>query len=75
MMSRFRAIGLAEGYFEGTEDEVIEAWQVLVDSGLAWELQGWFGRQAVRLLQAGTISAPEGLPAGIQLQLGGKECS
>ncbi len=52
------AVGLAEGWIEGKESEVIEAWQYLVDSGLAWQLQGWFGRTATNLIKEGIISKP-----------------
>ena len=31
----------------------IEAWQHLINTGLAWNLQGWFGRQATTLIEAG----------------------
>lgn len=55
---RARAVGLAEGSEEGTEEEVIEAWQYLVDTGLAWNLQGWFGRTAAALIEQGIITAP-----------------
>lgn len=55
-MDSYRAVALAEGFEEGSEDDVIEAWQLLHDSGLAYRLQGWFGRQAQALLAAGVIS-------------------
>lgn len=32
-----------------------EAWQRLVDSGLVWQLQGFFGRTAHALIQAGVL--------------------
>jgi hypothetical protein len=38
---------------EMTDDEVVEFFQALIDSGLAWQLQGMYGRQAQRLIEAG----------------------
>jgi len=49
------AVGLAEGWIEGKEHEVIEAWQYLVDTGKCWRLQGWFGRTAKVLIEEGII--------------------
>lgn len=54
-MDDYRAVGLAEGFIDGSDDEQIEAWQYLVDTGLAWRLQGWFGRTAKAMLDAGII--------------------
>ncbi len=54
------AIGIAEGWIEAeSEEQIREAWQYLVDTGTAWKLQGSFGRQAQRLLDAGLIEYPE----------------
>ncbi len=49
-------VGLAEGFEEGTEEQIIEAWQYLHNTGLAYELQGWFGRTAQSLLEQGIIN-------------------
>ena len=58
-MTPYMAVGLAEGFEEAeSEEQVLEAWQYLVDSGLAWSLQGAFGRQAQAMIEAGLINAP-----------------
>ena len=54
-MDNYEAVGLAEGFIEGTEEEVINAWEYLEDSGMAWTLQGWFGRTAKALIEEGII--------------------
>ena len=54
-MDNYEAVGLAEGFIEGTEKERINAWQYLVDTGMAWNLQGWFGRTAQMLINDGII--------------------
>ena len=55
-MNTYTAVGLAEGFIEAdSEKEIIEAWQYLHDTGHAYKLQGWFGRQAQNLIKAGII--------------------
>ena len=55
-MDNFRAVGIAEGFIETDDEaEVVAAWQHLVDTGIVWTLQGWFGRNAARLIENGII--------------------
>ena len=55
-MDDYKAVGLAEGFIEAeSEEQVIDAWQHLHDTGLAYKLQGWFGRTAKSLLNEGII--------------------
>lgn len=55
-MTTFDAVGIAEGFIEADEDQVIEAWQYLHDSRIAYQLQGWFGRTAQSLIEQGVIN-------------------
>lgn len=48
---------IAEGVQEADEDTQIEAWQVLIDTGMAWSLQGSFGRQAAAMIESGVCHA------------------
>ena len=65
-MTSYDAVMIAEGVTEppGDTDEeknaaYIAAWQMLIDTGLAWQLQGWFGRQAAQMIEEGLCkSAP-----------------
>jgi hypothetical protein len=48
------AVGIAEGYIPAdTVEEELRAWQHLIDTGICWQLQGWFGRQAMFLIDNG----------------------
>ena len=48
------AVGICEGYIPAkTTQEEIDAWQYLIDTGVCWHLQGWFGRTAQSLIESG----------------------
>ncbi len=56
MMDVYTAVGIVEGFESAkSEEQVLEAWQFLVDSGIVWQLQERFGRQAQHLIEAGLI--------------------
>lgn len=58
-MNTYTAVALAEGFEEAeSEEQILAAWQHLIDTGLAWSLQGWFGRQAMVLINEVLCSAP-----------------
>lgn len=52
-MNNYDAVMIAEGAHTATQELQIEAWQHLIDTGLAWSLQGAFGRKAEALIEAG----------------------
>lgn len=43
------------------DEETLDLFQKLVDSGLAWQLQGSYGRMAQRFLDAGLIHHKDSL--------------
>lgn len=53
--------GLLMQYEEGrmNSDEQVEFFQHLIDTGLAWTLQGHYGRTAMALVQAGQCVLPD----------------
>ena len=59
-MTAQQAIGIAEGFIEAeSEEQVIEAWQYLLDTGLVWNLQGFFGRTAVAMIKDGILEVKD----------------
>ena len=47
------AIEICEQLVPADNEEEIEAWQYLIDTGMAWKFQGWYGRTAKRLIDEG----------------------
>jgi hypothetical protein len=58
-MHTYTAVALAEGFEEAeSEEQILEAWQHLISTGLCWQLQGRFGRTAQHLINEGLCCAP-----------------
>ena len=58
-MSTFDAVMIAEGVQNAeSEEQYLEAWQMLIDTGIAYQLQGWFGRTANLLIEEGHCAKP-----------------
>ncbi len=68
-MFNFTATMIVEGQWdmagvEPSEEKFIEAAQHLIDTGLAWQLQGFFGRTCSALIEQGHCSAPGDMEGG-----------
>ena len=59
-MDTFTATMIVEGVeTEQYEGQIIDAWQHLIDSATVWQLQGWYGRTAMQLIERGVCTAPD----------------
>lgn len=56
MSIAFQLLAFEDGELE--EQETIELFQHLIDNGLAWQLQGFYGRTAMDLINAGLCHFP-----------------
>jgi hypothetical protein len=57
-MTPYSAAAIATGVVDAEdEEELLEAWQFLHDSGLAYQLEGAVGRQAQAMIEEGIIDA------------------
>jgi hypothetical protein len=54
-MDMYTAVAIAEGMQDADDEETLDAYQYLVDTGIIWKLQGSFGRVAQHLIDAGLI--------------------
>ena len=54
-MTPLEAIEVLEGGND-SDERVVEAVQYLVDTGLAWQLQGFYGRTAEAFIEAGYVN-------------------
>ena len=52
----YEAMAICEQIVMSDIEEETAAWQYLIDTGLAWKLQGFFGRTAKRLIDDGTCT-------------------
>lgn len=55
-MSTMEAIQIIEGNEDAEETSIQEAWQYLIDKGVVWQLQGFYGKTAKQLIEAGVCT-------------------
>jgi hypothetical protein len=60
-----RIIALEQG--ELSFEETVNLFQELIDSGLAWKLQGSYGRQAIDFIDAGYCTMPRTNHASLKI--------
>jgi len=72
-LTNLEATMIAEGAQEAESDEqYIQAWQQLIDTGLAWSMQGFFGRTASTMIQNGLCYYPTVKPKKKPVNTGGQ---
>ena len=55
----YTACAIVEGFYGAAEadpKDELKAWAYLIKTGLCWNLQGWYGRNAAGLIEDGLIS-------------------
>lgn len=57
-MDTFTACMIVEGVEDAEEHEILEAWQFLIDTGVVWTLQGFYGRMARDMIEQGLCYLP-----------------
>ena len=55
-LSTQEIVDIIESVESSSYEDQINAWQTLVDTGVVWDLQGWYGRTAQLLIDQGLIN-------------------
>jgi len=56
VVTDYKAVAYTEGFEEACLEDTIIAWAHLIETGMCYSLQGWFGRTASQLIEQGLIS-------------------
>ena len=57
-MTTMRAIDIIDGFVAGSGQDLIHAYQFLINNGFVWSLQGRYGRTAKELIELGLCTTP-----------------
>lgn len=55
VMDAFSAINIIEGFTMSDSDKTLQAWSYVLKNGLENRLQGYYGREAQALINAGKL--------------------
>lgn len=68
-MTTYDACSIVEGFcgYEPTQEEQLQAWAHLIKTKAAWSLQGWYGRNAAAIIEAGYIDQEGNILISIEL--------
>lgn len=58
-MDTVDAVMMIESDGEATGEQLVEAWQLLIDTGAVWTLQGRYSRMAEHLIEIGICKPRE----------------
>jgi len=58
-MTTLRAVDIIDGFIAGSAQDLIHAYQFLIDNGSVWSMQGRYGRQAKHLIDVGLCTKPQ----------------
>jgi hypothetical protein len=61
------AIDISMQLVPADHEEEIEAWQYLIDTGMAWKFKGWYERKAKRLIDEGVCTYTDRADERVQL--------
>jgi hypothetical protein len=62
-----QAIDISMQLVPADHEEEIEAWQYLIDTGMAWKFKGWYERKAKRLIDEGVCTYTDRADERVQL--------
>jgi len=58
-MTTLRAVDIIDGFVAGSAQDLIHAYQFLINNGSVWSMQGRYGRTAKELIELGLCTTQQ----------------